>query len=356
MFNVTLIKEELFGLVGFRQPANPKYQIVDSDNEGSQSGLFVTDNPYAKIEYLKDNQDYAAISDADFNKFLKQLMQTSITNICTQVFSEREDFIDRGLIYSNPYNKAELLDIPVGFVGYEVEQCDAKSVAFVINRLITEFESEAKIDLIVFNSNLKQPILTQNVTASPFYHQETVDLICNNLGYYKGKFYIGFISNGTLKTWKRNYENSNTKDDISSLGIRSIVVEGHTSNELFDLNTVKYTEDYCGLNFDITTVDDYTDIILNNKKLFARAIYLDCIIACLNVYCATLRKNSNERKSNELYGLVMLEIEGTRPDDNVVHVRGLRPQMLFEISQIREQLLTLTSGFFGKGYWVDTQD
>ena len=52
MINVTKIQNSLIGLIGFKQPFNPDYAVVDSNNLLSSSGYFVTDNPYAKIEYI----------------------------------------------------------------------------------------------------------------------------------------------------------------------------------------------------------------------------------------------------------------------------------------------------------------
>jgi hypothetical protein len=43
MINEALIKSELFGLVGFRNSIIPDYDIVDSDNETSDSGLYFQD-------------------------------------------------------------------------------------------------------------------------------------------------------------------------------------------------------------------------------------------------------------------------------------------------------------------------
>ena len=66
MFSVTKMAG-LYGAVGVRQPFNAAYAIIDAANQVSRSGLFVTDNPICKVEFLKDSQDYNDITDADFN-------------------------------------------------------------------------------------------------------------------------------------------------------------------------------------------------------------------------------------------------------------------------------------------------
>lgn len=355
MFDVRLIKQGLSGLVGFRQPANPAFAVVDTENQASVSGLFVTDNPYAKIEYLKANSDYAKISDEDFNKMLKNIRETSVMNVCNQVFNE-PDFIDRNLVYSNTLNKVETEQLPVGFIGYKIVLDSKKNIAFRINKAILELSTSGNMDLLVYNSSLKEPIFTHSITYTDYYNVEEVDIMVNDLGFHKGTFYVGFLSDGSLETYKRSYLDSNLKNSITCMDIHSIYVPEHTSTDLFDQTKVRDYANYIGLNLDITIIDDHTDFILTNKYLFSRAIYIDAIISCLNIYAASLRRNMNQMNSDELYSRIMLEIEGTRPDDNVIHIRGLRPEMLYEISQIREQLLKLKQGFVGKYIMIETQD
>lgn len=355
MFDVNLIKQELKGLVGFRQPINPKFAIVDATNQLSKSGLFVTDNTYAKIEYIKANIDYARADNTQFNQILTNIKETSATSICSQVFID-DDFIDRNLIYTQTQNKIEEIDLPIGFVGYRINIDENKNVAIRINRAIFEFVDDKEFDLLVFNSNIKEPVETVTISSTSFYKAETLDIMLNNIGFYKGSFFIGFVNDGTFKTYRKNYLDSIHRNTIKHTCIVPIIVSNYTGTDLFDLNEARETSEYSGFNLDITIVDDYTDFIITNKFLFARAMYLDCIISCLNIYASSLRSNSDERNAEELYRKIMVEVEGTRPDDNVITIRGLRPQIIYEISQIREQLLKLRGGFFGKGYFVETQN
>lgn len=355
MFDITLIKQELSGLVGYRQPANPKHAIIDIDNLNSLSGLYITDNAYVKIEYLIANVDYNRMTPPQFNDTLKRIRESASVNICSQVFVE-DDFIDRNVLYGNAQNKDLTSVLPAGFVGYAIEIDGQKSVGFRINRAIIEMKDSGTLNLLVFNSNLKDPIYTQTIAYNEFYHIESIDLPVNNVGYYKGIFYVGFISDGTNSTYDRSNGNSNVRNSIKNLQIDNAFVEGLATPVIFNKDDVQNNNMYCGINLDITVLDDFSDFIITNKFLFSRAIYLDCIIACLNIYAASLRSNGDERSADELYSRIMLEIEGTRPDDNVISIRGLRPQIVYEISQIREQILKLKGGFFGKGYFVLTQD
>jgi hypothetical protein len=283
------------------------------------------------------------------------MLETSAVNICSQVF-DADDFVDRNYLYTATQNKAVVLDLPLGFVGYRIDVAEGKNIAIRLNRIILEMVDAGVLDLLVFNSNIKEPIHTIPITYKEFYHTETLDIMLNDVGYYKGSFFIGFINDGTVRTYEKNYFDSINKNHLKNLKISNQVVEGYQGLTLFDLEDTEEFADYCGFNLDITVLDDFTDFIVTNKYLFARAIYLDSIISCLNIYAASLRSNADERTAEELYGRIMVEIEGTRPDDNVISIRGLRPQIIYEISQIRDQLFKLKDGFFGKGYFTDTQD
>ncbi len=58
MFDKTKLNTSLYGVVGFRQPLNPTYAVVDASNLISRTGYIINDNPYAKVEFLFDNMDF----------------------------------------------------------------------------------------------------------------------------------------------------------------------------------------------------------------------------------------------------------------------------------------------------------
>jgi len=133
--------------------------------------------------------------------------------------------------------------------------------------------------------------------------------------------------------------------NFKELCIEKIFVNGHASNELFDLTLIDGLSQDTGLNLDMSVYDDYTDFILNNKMLFAKAISLEFTIRCLQMYVSSIRSNSNERKSQELYQKIMIEIEGTKGSDSLISVTGLREQVLGEVSQLKQEVKKLKTGF-----------
>ena len=347
MFDVTKIQNSLSGIVGFKQPYNPEYAILDTENTNSISGIYVNDNPYAKIEFIKDNQDYLDITDEDFNQFLKDLQKTSISNTCNSVFSDY-DFLERDVLYKNAMNKVNTEVLPIGFVGYQIEVSKKKNIAFKINRIILDFEGTGEIELILWNTGKKEAIKKQVVEITTDNQEIELNWILNNSDVtYKGDYYIGYlIKDLTVQPYKRDYSNSDVLTNYKNIFVYPYCVLGHDTDVLFNLDNLEGLSQTTGLNLDITVFEDFTNFILNNKNLFSKAISLDITIKCLQIYIASLRSSANERKSEALYNKIMLEIEGTSGKDSVIPVKGLRSEMLGEISNIKKEVDKLRMGFF----------
>lgn len=344
MINVAKIQDSLIGLIGFKQPFNPDYAIVDSDNQLSKSGYFVTDNPYAKIEYIKSNQDYDLISNEDFNLVLKQLKESAISNVCNQVFSDY-DFLDRNLLYKNATKKVNTNVLPIGFVGYRIELGNTKNIAFKLNRVLLDFQGTGTIKLLLWNTASLVPLFTKEITIGSDHQSEVLDWVLDNSSNtYKGDYYIGYNTDGlTVTPYARDYENGNVMSSFKYLCIEQIKVPNHNTEDLFDISTYDGLSEDTGLNFDISVFDDYTDFVINNAYLFARAIQLDCQIQCIQLYLSSLRSNLNQAMSAQLYEKIMIELEGTSAD-SMIKVKGLKNQLIGEITSIRNEIQKIKIG------------
>lgn len=346
MFKADKIANGLLGIVGFRQPYNPDYAILDVDNLTSTSGLYVNDNAYAKIELIKNTQDYKDITNEDFNTLLKEMQEASIVSVCNQVFSEF-DSIDRNVVYKYAANKVNVETLPIGFVGYKIEVSNAKNTAFAINRVILDFSGTGTFDLMLYNTGKKTAIRTKTITITTDNQVEELNWVLDNSETtYKGDYYIGYKTTGlTVSPYKRDWNNSSIMSTFKELCLEKVFVKNHNVDVLFDLNLVEGLSETTGLNLDISIYDDYTDFILNNKQLFAKAICLEFIIRCLQNYASSIRSNGKERKAEELYQKIMIEIEGLKGSDSILSVVGLREQVLGEISLLKQEIKKLKVGF-----------
>jgi len=193
--------------------------------------------------------------------------------------------------------------------------------------------------------------LTKTITIAGPNQVEELNWVLDNSGTtYKGEYYLGYNTTAlTVQPFKRDYERSNIKTCYANLNIQDIKVPNHTGNVLFDLTKRAGNSQATGLNPDIMIYDDYTDWIIANKTIFARAIYLDCAIKMLSTSITSLRSNRNERKGSELAKMVMF-LDG----DEETKKGGLKNSLLQETTRLREEIGKLKEGTFGGPIMVDT--
>lgn len=348
MVEINKIQVALQGLVGFKQPFNPEYAIVDVDNQKSDSGYYVTDNAFAKIEFIKDAQDYLSISDDDFNVYLKSILSSAVSNIVNQVFIDY-DFIDRSLQFKNAMNKTNVSNLPNGFVGYKVV-LSGLNKAIHLKRALLEFQGTGDIELLIFNTSSKTPIFSKVVTINSDIQQVDLDITLNSLANFtRGDYYIGYLTDGlTVAPYERDYNNASVQTDYLNVAIDTVYVRNHATNTLFDLTTLEGYSNSIGINLDISIHDDFTDFVINNKMMFARAIQLEAIIRCMQLYMGSLRNNSNSVESKILYDKMMIDLEGFATNRSI-DVKGLKNKLITEITIIRAEIQKLRKGIFKSG-------
>ena len=212
---------------------------------------------------------------------------------------------------------------------------------------------------MLFSSEKESPIFTEDVTITNEKNKE-VELnwkIDNTDGYYKGEFYLGYLTNdvdlGTLKPYDRDYENSDIMSSITNLWIRRQLFPGITTEVLPDLENDDGLSDNIGINPDITVYEDYTDLVINNETLFGYAVYLQLAVKCMEIYTASLRSNRLEREAEKVLLRVTQEIEGDNRD-GFVFIKGLKPSLTTEIARIQVVVKELRGGYFADEMTVHT--
>lgn len=339
------------GLVGFESPANPSYQIVSAERLKSDSGLYYTDNPLVKIQYIKDTQDYSDISDSNFNSLLKSINDRAVIDILSKVHN-KPDFIDRTPLYRYANNKVETENLPGGFKGYKLILNQSDNLAFEISRIFLEFSQDVAFTLYLFNSAKQQAVKSKDVTATAGIHKEDLNWVLDNTdSYYKGEYYIGYFSNDPLP-YKRDYEYSDIMSAIKGLWIEAVNFPDATGTSIFNLEN-DVSSDLCfGMNPDITVYNDYTDQSIQNKSLFAKAIQLQGQINILSSYIATQRTNRVSRITKEMVSQAVVELEGR--DAEGITMVGLKDKLKGEVNHITSEINKLKENYYKKGLITNT--
>ncbi len=266
----------MYGIVGLRQPLNTSYAVLDANNIASRSGFYSNDNSFAKVEFLYDTQDTVGISNANFNTLVKNMQCAAINDVCNEVFNS-PDYVDRNLLFINPLNKVDTETLIAGFNGYKIEVSSEKNIAFEIPRCLFSFSGTGTVKLLLFSSGENTPIQSKTITITADSHEESLKWAVDSLTKsYKCKYYLGYLTNsitGTLVPYKRDFESSNAISSITFLDVEPITVPSKTTETMWNLTTEEGNgENYFGINPDINVYYDFTDLILRNEKLLAKAI------------------------------------------------------------------------------------
>jgi hypothetical protein len=357
MFNTPIVTTGLLGQVGYRQPLDPGFPILDEDNLTSKSGLIVNDNSFAKLEYLHDGQDYKDINTAQFNTYLKNKQKQSIVNVCNAVFNQ-SGYIDKQILFKNAFNKVDTETLPDGFVGFRIRVDSKKNIAFKIKRILLDFEGSGDIELLLFNTSQKDPLLSKVITIGSDHENITLDWVSDNSGdTYKGDYYLGYLTNyvgiGTLKPYDKDHNAGNIMSVITHLFIDRGVFPGMSANILPDLDDWDGMSETTGLNPDITVYDDFTELIINNDFLFANAINYDMQINVLSEIGSSIRSNRNTRVGKDMLSRIQLEIEG-QSEAQGIKVTGLRPQLYKSLGILKKEIDSLQKGYFGERAYIET--
>lgn len=350
MFNRTKVVDSLFGIVGFTQPFNPSFPVLEADNLASSSGYMVNQISYAKLEYFVDASDYKDQSDVQVNTLIRELQKQSITAVMNGVFN-LPDFRERNLLYTHAQNKVNTETLPDGFIGYRIRVTAENNVAFSIPRVLLDFDGTGSIELLLWNTGSQTPVESKVIAITTEHQVEELGWVLDNSGNtYKGEYYLGYNTTAlTVQPFKRDYELSNVQTCYGNIVVEDIQVPNHNTNVLFDLTKRAGNSKATGINPDISIYDDYTDWIIANKDIFARAIYLDTAVKILSASIGSLRSNRNERKGSDLAKMV-LALSGEEGAEN----GGLQGSLLQEMGRLRSEVKKLKVGLFGGPIMVDT--
>ena len=343
MFDKNKVETGLSGLVGYRPSLDPTFFILTPENLQSDSGYYVNDNPYAEIEAYKSTINYASIDEIGFNNKLSQLTNSSITSVCNSVFQDKDnpDFVDRQLQFKNSINKVNLETLPIGFVCEKICIEKKNSVAVQITRLLLDFNGTGDLTLYLYNTNSLEPIKTKVVTITSD-HQEVV-LNWNLLN--EGDWYIGYYTQDLDVTpYKRDYNNSDYESTVTYVYMEKTQVLNHVAPNLWDLEQNEGMSETTGMNLDLTVFYDYTNLIIQNKFLFADAINLSTAILMLNQFRGSLRSNKTQRISGANLTEIEVAIEG-QTSDKYQKVTGLRPSLSKQLDLIKRKVDTLVRGY-----------
>jgi hypothetical protein len=291
------ILSEMIGVVGWRQSTVTGDVVIDTANLSSSSGLYVQGaHPQVTVKNIKSTQEDKAITDVNINVVLANLVKDGISNVLNYVFP-KPDIFANDLLYQHESDFSTPLTQFSGFVGYEINTAASKDIVSILNKIILQFNGSGNVKLLLFNSGVKLPIQTKTVAVTADTNITAVlDWVLGYITAPAGKYYLGFLTTGiTIYPYNRVFSWANIQHHFNSIVLVPIYVPDWTAETLFDIKNIVYRAETMGMNFDITIARDYSNVILQNKDRFAKAIQLSTAVQALALMTTTGRINPEER-------------------------------------------------------------
>ncbi len=336
MIQTSKILSELYGVgksvVGFRQPINPLYSVLNAVNITSTSGIYL-EGGMVTIENIKSCQDKQQISSTDLNSVIERLIKDSIIDACTLVFNE-SDKLGSGLLFNKENKITETLDNNGDFVGFEIKVISLQNITSIINNLICEFDAVGSLTVYLFHSSQQTAIKSQAVTLTENNSIKTyVNWILDAHKEYGGKFLLGYLTNGlTPKAINREWDSSRQKE-FKNISIRPIIISGHTSTSLPNIDNIIYTSDTYGINLDLSIFNDYTDFIIDNKNKIANLIKYQFQANVLKMIAFSNRSNGIEENAKMV---ALKELEGILTESGNIYSQGILRKLENEAKKIKD--------------------
>jgi hypothetical protein len=291
------ILSELIGVVGWRQSTVAGDVTVDNTNLASSSGLYVQGaHPIVTVKNIKATQEDKAITDAQMNTLLTNLVKDGASNVLNYVFP-RSDVFANGLLYKYESDFTAPLTELKGFVGFEITIASRKDIVSILNKIILQFGGTGSVKLLLFNSGVKIPLSTKTIAVTADTNITTVlDWILGYITAPGGVYYLGYLNSALdIYAYNRVFSRANIMTHFNSIVFHPIWVKDWNTETLFNIKDIVYRAETFGINLDITTALDYSNVILQNKDRFAKAIQLATAVNALSLMTSTSRINPEER-------------------------------------------------------------
>jgi hypothetical protein len=284
-------------------------------------------------------QEDAAISEADFNTFLTNLTNAAFVKVLNAVFQD-QDYLENRVLYPFENVWTNTLDNDTSFVGYEIKPANRRDLIIALNNVFTSFTASDTVKLLLFHSSKNALIDSKEITVEELTDTDTAlswDL--SNFTYSGGKFYVGYLRSGlTAKAVTREWDSANVKSCYNMFRIEPIQVSGWDAETLFDVDDVDYTSDTYGLNFDITSWKDYTNIILRNKAKFVNCLGLQVAADVLDLILKSTASDGIERS---LKSSAFTALEGFINED-LPRTVGITAKLKDEIARIKKTFVEVS--------------
>lgn len=329
MYDVSQVLAAFSDLIGWRQGVDPNsWQLTALLN--STSGLWYNDvHAMVTIENLMSvadqfaqiHQGNEAARDAAFTQWVRERTDAGITQTLNDWINEKSlnqtsgNLLSDDELFESTGNIADKEAAIDKVVGLEIIPSRSKSMVLNLKEIGLQFDTAQTININLFQAGQSAPVQTKSIvySAANSVQWEPLDWQLSQgkvywLGYDQGAI-SGMAINGVRDY---NYLNGGLTSFPTGRFYQATAFNVDTVfGALWDLKQNAYTiSTNYGLNLKLSVECDYTQFIINHKKLFQTAVWLRVGMNMLKEIQFNSNARANRNEANLSVNSLSFEIEG----------------------------------------------
>jgi hypothetical protein len=357
MKDLTKILAAFKKTVGFR---NENQIVLATGLNDSLSGLYVNSIPGISLQninsqiFIKNNQQPEMTVSQYLDKIYEDAVIELINNFVNRsnVVLKSKEFFESGKnVSENLTTKKANTD---KFVGYLLNIANSKTLNLAIKSVFIQISKPQEVYLYLYEVNRREPINVFIIDVEQSFNRtynNISDCILQyensngtNLTYLLGIYQADMDTDTEFYTTKFNKQNKFSKLNIAAVEIPQIAHNYNNNDDLYDLpevSEIKFIND-CFFGFEYEINADYTDLIINNKLLFAET--LQYMIAkrivgdCLYTNNNNVITEINRQNWSNLLTFIDMKIMGYTTDGGNNKVLGLLDGIVKNFENIDNEL------------------
>ncbi|HRS66199.1 MAG TPA: hypothetical protein P5519_09990 [Spirochaetia bacterium] len=330
------------GRLAWRQPSVSGAPVLSGTNaltSGKRS--FDSFHALCNVLNLRDIVADPDLDDSGFNTYLDGLYDDVVLRCLNGVFSTSEYF-EQVMAYNrfSPTNNQEVTN-QSKFVGYRIIVADNNTISVQIESVTMLFNADVTLTLHLFEEGNPEAIWTGDITAEA--NIPTINDISNLVFGYKTKvsrssvYYLGYFQDdlGDVKAIQEqaDFEEANM---FCASPVMMNVIDSAPDFRNYSETNVPY-----GLNLELSSFRDNTDIIVRKAHLFDEVIGLQMAAQVIESIMHSNRSSGNERKMKDGVDklMVYMDLKGTVPISDAPSTTGLATMLKNELTKLQKNFL-----------------
>ena len=360
MFNATSIQSSFRGLVGVRPSDNSDIIPIASTSDllDSSSGLYINDISGITSDILQanNNADFA-----DYQTYLLSTYDSTVLNTLTDFWNQKKGLYKTKEVLENRVLIQDAVcfndtQITTDFVhGFKIKPFMGNNIKLEISKVSALFNVSATFDIYIYSTHKKVALLKKSitivdgvstsidVTLSEIYSQNNgiggEELLLIVYGYNNSAPKLGELPLNAL-SYSVPFTNEAKYVRVEPVTFGSSAFNWNNTTNTYDLpdmTKISYTCHNGGLNFRMLVKCDMTQLIIDNKLLFAKVIQLAWAIKLLwdavGAYDFNAVTESKREHWRNLAIKYEMELKGYS-DENKAQVQGYFEKIDLDLSNL----------------------